>query len=59
MNNIEEIRKRQNKILAVGSYHPGYQAAPYVCKKCYDSCVMIEEIKTGQQLGGTTNDLRL
>ena len=26
MNNIEEIRKRQNKILAIGSYHPGYQA---------------------------------
>ena len=40
-------------------YHPGYQAAPYVCKKCYDSCVMIEEIETGKQMGGATNDLRV
>ena len=40
-------------------YHSGYQASPYVCKKCYDSCVMIEEIETGKQLGGVTNDLRV
>ena len=40
-------------------YHPGYQAVPYVCKKCYDRCIMIEEIETGKQLGGVTDDLRL
>ena len=33
-------------------HHPGYQVVPYVCKKCYESCVMIEEIKTGKQIGG-------
>lgn len=40
-------------------YYPGHQAAAYVCKKCYDSCVMIEEIETRKQLGGVTNDLRV
>ena len=40
-------------------YHPEYQSAPYICRKCHDSCVMIEEIETGKQLGGVTNDLRV
>ena len=25
-------------------YHSGYQAAAYICKKCYESCVVIEKI---------------
>ena len=25
-------------------YHPGYQAAAYICKKCYEDCVVIEKI---------------
>ena len=40
-------------------YHPDFKASPYVCRKCHDSCVMIEEIETGKQLGGVTNDLRV
>ena len=40
-------------------HHPEYQAVPYVCKKCNESCVMIEEIETGKQIGGVANDLRI
>ena len=32
--------------------HPGYQAAPYICRKCHEGTVAIERIEDGKMIGG-------